>query len=935
MARAQVPFYSLNAGEIDQATVNRIDLEKLRMAADRMVNWTPTVRGPMTMRPGTKYLGSTRNDGKARLIPFVFNASTTSLLEVTDGGIRIFNDDELVTLPAYTAQFINPSFDSPIGTGWTDASTTGASALTAGGDLVLRSTNYSYARVRQSVSIPSGETAILHFLRVNVLVGPVVVKVGRTAGAQDILTPQKLDTGVHFLAFTPGTTTVHVQIEANEKCRGERRVASVYFAHTQTMVLPVPWKDEDLNNLRYAQSGDVIFVACKGYQPYKIERRGPNSWGASQYKTTAGPYLQYGGSKVRLKASASTGMITLTSDQPLFTPEHVGMLFEMTYGKQRRTEIFTATGNYTQPIKVTGVGSDDRRFSFSGTFSGSGTVRVERAIGAPDNWKPVTIDTGSSNGMGYGTASFSATGSYSFEDNDSDDDTPELPGTDNVAIYYRLYCSSISGSISVALTYDGGTSQTGIVRITGYTNSTTVTAEVVSELGTINEWTEDWRQGAFGDATSWPSAVAFHDGRLWWAGLDKVYGSVSDDFTNFDPNTLGDSGPIVRSVALGPVEGIQWMLPSQRLLLGTASSEVSIRSSSIDEPITPTRFTARNCSTLGSANIAAVAVDSIGIFVQRNKTRVFQLAYDVQINDYNSSELTRLNQDICAPGVTAIAVQRQPDTRVFFVKEDGTIAMLLYSRQDEVVGWARMETDGAFESICALPTGEDDDIYVVVRRTANGETKRYLEKFATTSELGGGNGTFLMDSIVTWSAGAPTTTITGITHLAGHEVVVYATAGGFQANAYQTSAFQTTSSVIIERHTVSSSGTITVNTPMSAAIIGLPYTARFKSVKLAYASQGGTALIQKKRVNHLGLLGINIATDGLRIGRDFDNMTKLANVYKGREIGEFEVHPDWDYEASSFGGKWDSDSRVCIENVSPYPATISGLVISMETNDRG
>ena len=64
-------------------------------------------------------------------------------------------------------------------------------------------------------------------------------------------------------------------------------------------------------------------------------------------------------------------------------------------------------------------------------------------------------------------------------------------------------------------------------------------------------------------------------------------------------------------------------------------------------------------------------------------------------------------------------------------------------------------------------------------------------------------------------------------------------------------------------------------------------------------------------------------------------MTKLSSVYKGKVLDPYYIVPEWDYEASSFSGKFDTDSRVCIEVTSPYPATILGMVIHMQNNDRG
>jgi hypothetical protein len=993
MARAQVPFFALNAGEVSKTALARVDLEKMRLAAEEMVNWVPTVLGPISIRPGLKYLGSTVSDGVCRLLPFIFNASTTSLIEVTAGGMRIRNADTLVTYVDHSSVISGGDFTGTAATytrstttvtmtsaahglttgnviyvdftsggaldgfytitvtdpdtftfstvasgtittsnatfyrGWANQSTTGASITFGSGQLILSSTEYSYARARQTVTIAGGDQAKLHCVKIVVARGPVIFRIGTTAGGAELIGNQTLDEGTHFISFVPATGTIYVEVEAINEGRANRLVDSIEFFKNADLLIPVPWAEADLNKIRYAQSGSVLFLACGGYPQYKIERRGANSWGLSRYYTTAGPYLGYSSRKEKLKPSAINGDVTITADQPYFSSGMVGSIFEMTHPRQQPNIIFTGEDQYSDWIRVTGINQSDRRFFVNITYGAgaSGTVTLERAYGVPEGWTSYATYT-------------------SNQSNTSIDDSissASVASSNNLIVYYRLAArpgATIVGTITASLVYQGG-SRTGIFRLTGYTSPTSASAEVIRQLGDTN-YTDDWREGAWSDAASWPSSVAFHDGRIWWAGLDKVYGSVSDDFYNYDPATEDIAGPIVRSVATGPVEGIGWMLPLQRLVVGTASAEVSIRSSSFDEPLTPTAFTARNASTVGSSPVQAIAIDSTGIFVQRNKSKIFEIVYDVEINDYASREVTRLNQDVCKPGVTQLAVQRQPDTRVFFIKEDGTLAMLVYDRADAVSGLCRMETDGEFESIAILPTGEEDDVYFVVKRTIDGDTKRYIEKFASTAELQGGEESYLMDSSVKFVSGiGSTSTVTGLTHLIGKDVVVYYPRfGGFDNDAFQDDAFQVTDEDAAEprtSYTVNGSGEIELDFAVEELIVGLPYQARFKSVKLAYGSQAGTALTQKKRVDHLALMGVNTAPDGLRIGRDFTNMTKMSSVYKGKVLEPFYILEDWDYDATAFGGKFDTDSRVCIEANSPYPATISGLVIHMQTNDRG
>jgi len=920
MPRSQVPFYSLNAGEVDPDALGRIDLEKLRVAGESVVNFVPTVLGGMHMRPGTKYIGETKNSSKTILIPHIFSSSTTSLIEISSEAIRIRNNDSLVEFADYNTTIANSNFNSAMGSGnWQDVSTAGADASTSTDDLVLTSTNYSYARARQQVSVSNNDKSTQHTLKVVVDTGPVVLRVGKSAGADNIVSNQSLRTGTHFITFTPNNNTIYVEIEANEKQGASRQVSQCIFVKNAVLELPSPWTSGSLGDIRHAQSGSVIFMACKGYKPYMIERRGNKSWGLVEYQTSSGPYIPYSGSKVRLKVSASTGNITVTSNQPFFKSQMVGSVFEITTQGQKRSAVFTDADQATEPIRVTGVGGGEgtgRTYTYTATYSGgaSGKLQVQFSYGQPDAWV-----------NGYGEAVYeTATSNGTYTVNDAKlkiKDKVAVESNDNSIVYHRILRTSGSGNISVSMDYAGG-SQVGSFRITGYTNSTTVKAEVLSEIGAVNDWTEDWREGAWSGNQSWPSAVTLHDGRLWWGGLDKVYGSVSDDFFNFNPTIEGDSGPIVRSIATGPVENIQWMLGLQRLIVGTASAEVSIRSSSFDEPLTPSQFTARNASTMGGAAIQAVTLDSIGIYVQKNLFKVYEFLYDVNVNDYSSRDLTRLNKYVCKPGVVDMAVQRQPDTRVWLVKSDGTMAVLIYERSDDVVGWARFETDGDIESVCVLPSTTDDSVYLVVKRiiVVNGQStiKRYVEKLAPSSLTEDGNGEWLLDSAVQFSTGGVATkTVTNLSHLAGKQVM----AKGGSSNP-------------AKLYTVSSNGRITLDNAVTSIVIGLPYTAKFKSVKLAYGSAQGTALGQKKRVDHLGIVANNTAPEGVSIGRNFSDMTKLSSLIRGKPLSDGQIIDHYDYDATSFGGAWDTDSRVCIKCASPYPAHIIGLVIKMNTNDK-
>lgn len=132
-----------------------------------------------------------------------------------------------------------------------------------------------------------------------------------------------------------------------------------------------------------------------------------------------------------------------------------------------------------------------------------------------------------------------------------------------------------------------------------------------------------------------------------------------------------------------------------------------------------------------------------------------------------------------------------------------------------------------------------------------------------------------------------------------------------------------------------STGVVALGDTYTDVFIGLPYTARYKSSKLAYAGEGGTALEQPKKITEFGLLLNDAHVDGVKYGEDFDRMRSMPRIYKGKPVADGTIWSEYDDVSFSMPGSWNTDSRVCLKVEAPYPATFTGLVISVETNARG
>lgn len=879
--KGNAPLLAFNRGLISPLALARVDLERTALSAAEMTNWMPRALGSMMLRPGLGYTGSTRNNAKAKTIPFVFSSSDTALIEITTGKLRVRVNDALITRATVTATVANGDFSLNLSS-WTNADEAGgASAWELGGYMSLRG-NGSDSGIRQQ-EITVNETGVEHAVRIIVTRGVVTLRIGSTAGAADYISDTSLGVGIHSIALTP-SANFHIQL--SNSSQNAALVDSVSIEAAGVLELDAPWLEEDLQYIRYDQSGDVIFIACEGYQQRRIERRSLTSWSIVLYQPVDGPFLTQNTTSKLITPSALTGNITLTASGPVFKSSNVGSLFSITSVGQLVDTTLTGDNQFTESIRVTGIDAS-RSFTIEVTGTFVATVTVQRSIGVEGAWEDFTTYTAPISGP--------------YDD--------EL---DNQIIYYRLGIKTgnyTSGTVDIKLIYTLG-SRTGIVRVTAVSNETSAEAEVLSTLGGTTA-TDTWSEGAWSNRRGWPSAVKFYGGRLWWAGKDRFWGSITDSFDGFDPEFEGDAGPISRSIGSGPVDVINWLFDGDRLMAGTDGAEISCRSSSLDEPLSPTNFDPKATSTQGSANVAAVKVDNSCLFVQRCGKRLYQLD---DANNYQPVDLTSLVPDVGESGIISLTVQRQPDTRVHCVRSDGKVAVMVFDPLESVKCWTMVETDGVVEDVIVLPGVEEDRVYYLVKRTIDGNTVRYLEKWALESEARGGAINKMADSFLFFAG--PVTTASGLSHLNGKTVVVWG------------------NSKYLGEYTVSS-GSVTLSESATNVVIGLPYTARFKSTKLAYFSeQNSTALTQKKRVNSLALIMSDVHPHGIQYGPSFDQLDRLPLIEDGALVDADTIWDEYDKAAFEFGGSWESDPRLCLQATAPYPVTLLAAVLGISTSDK-
>jgi hypothetical protein len=252
----------------------------------------------------------------------------------------------------------------------------------------------------------------------------------------------------------------------------------------------------------------------------------------------------------------------------------------------------------------------------------------------------------------------------------------------------------------------------------------------------------------------YPAAIAIFEERLVLAGTNErphtVWMSRTASYEDFTQGP-DDDDSIEYTIGSDGVNAVLWLVPENKLLMGTTGNEWIIGATMGGDPITPTDVLCKRQSTHGSANIQALLINECVLFVQRSTRKVLEMAYNFEKDAYVSPDMTLLAEHIAHAGITEVSYQQDPDSILWAVTNDGELLGMTYLREQDVVGWHRHITgsgDDLVESIATIPGENETEVYVSVRRkTGTYTSERYIEYFASRDLPDSG---VFLDSALTW-----------------------------------------------------------------------------------------------------------------------------------------------------------------------------------------
>ena len=428
---------------------------------------------------------------------------------------------------------------------------------------------------------------------------------------------------------------------------------------------------------------------------------------------------------------------------------------------------------------------------------------------------------------------------------------------------------------------------------------------------------------ALSGANDRPSVVTFFEQRLVFGNSNNnpqtLWFSKNGAYLNFTTGTAADDA-LIYTIASNQVNAIRYLSATRVLTLGTSGGEYVVTATS-DGPITPTTTLIRKYSNYGTAAVEPVQVADVTLFLQRGnrKIREFKYVGDINADAYQAPDMSILAEHITKGGITQFAHQQEPDSIVWMVRADGTLIGMTYRREEEVVAFHKHIIGGAFsggqaivESVATLPseTGEDE-LYMVVKRTINGVTKRYVELMKPFNFGSVTTGAFFVDSGLAYS-GSAVSSLSGLHHLQGETVSILANGA---SHADKTVA----------------DGAVALNVSTTVAAIGYGYNSIMETLRIESGSVDGTSQGKPKRIH-----GITVRlheTVGAEVGSGVDKLDRIyfrdSSMPMDQAVPLFTGDKDVEFE-----GGFDDDDRVYARQTQPLPMTILALFPRMNTFDK-
>lgn len=475
--------------------------------------------------------------------------------------------------------------------------------------------------------------------------------------------------------------------------------------------------------------------------------------------------------------------------------------------------------------------------------------------------------------------------------------------------------------------------ESGVYGLIGGTTGTSfIDDNILPDLGD----TPPASRNPFASSNNYPGVVTFHEGRSCWARTNNTPGGVwlstSNLYYNLNVSSPAKADDAVTFDIRPGVNAVAGLASVRKLVILTEDGEITAEGGGVTQYITPSSLVIKRHTARGSKRLIPLIIGDIVVHVQRQGGAIRAFGYSFEKDGYRTNDLTLLAPHFFR-GHTIVdcCYQQDPDSVAWFVRDDGVLLALTFVEDQNTFAWTDCYLGGTFgtgstatgygvvESCCSIEGDDQDDVYFVVKRTINSQTKRYIEKLAlrwqatfnADDAITNVTDMYFVDAGITYTSAAAVSIIPELWHLEGQSVMALVDGD-------------------VQGPFTVASGKITLSTAMagtsanadSQAHVGLSYYADIIDLPITQQTQNGAAQGRWKGISKV-VLKLN-QTRGIKYG-DPNFISRLAEL-KSRDV------EGWDDPIQPYSGDtglldpdggWSQDGFVLIRQSNPLPVEVT------------
>lgn len=656
-----------------------------------------------------------------------------------------------------------------------------------------------------------------------------------------------------------------------------------------------PFDSDILFDLNCIQSGDVMFICSGKYPIQTLSRYSDTDWRMSAYKLTEQPYDEINTDNGH---TLTVNGDTITSTKDLFTQDMVGSVAQIAY----YIEAVHTTQSGEAVEKKYGVGrfskrekavynnidynverfSTDVELSWKFTTHGTweGTVKIQISNNNGQTWKDYRTYTSNKD--------------YNVTDSGKIEAGARLK-----------YISDIkSGSVNCDLSILPFM-QYGVVEIVSVENSKTAKVNILNGIKE-GEPSHQWKLGSWNRGNGYPKLCTFYQDRFVVAATNKkpnyIWMSRTGDYPNFGvekvEGTITDDSAITLPVINRKMCEIRHLVPANDLIILTSGNEWIV---SGDKTITPTNCNLKTQTQRGALSCEPQFIGNRCVFVQERGGTVRDMGYSYESDNYTGQDLTLFVKTRVRGYLTITSAYAQdPDSIIYYIRNDGEINCLTYIPEQKVYGWSHFVTNGKYLYCESVSEGEQDSIYILVERTLQGKKVKCIERMVP---LYSDDVNVFLDCYVEFKSSNAIDSI-NIPHLSGQTVQVV-----IDDNQQQ--------DVVVP-----DDGLLQLNVSGSHIKIGLPFTSKIRVPSVEMQMQDGTLQGRVATVSRVVLRMYK--SFGGKVGHTFDRMDDIALPPNELFTGDKSVI------LPKMGVNYSTDTSICIKHSDPFPFNLLSITRIVE-----